>query len=445
MADPEGVPPGTPLAATDLPTVDLADAGLREPATDSKAATSERPATYRDVFSVRPYRHLFAASLLSQSGDQLTKVAMASLVLARTGSAVLTAITYAITYLPWIIGGPVLSAYADRLPRRQVLVTCDVARVALVLALALPKVPLSVLLLILFASNLLGSPFNAAQAALMPELLDGDRYMVANGLDGIVRQVAQVGGFAVGGVVVWALHPTGALIADAATFALSALLILRGVPSLPRSEPETLNQRSVLRDTAEGARVVFGDPTLRAYVLLFWVASSFAYAYEAIAVPYAAEFGGGARTAGLLLAAGPLGQSTGTFVLSRLLAPSTRIRLVPPFAVLSTAALVPILAAPPLPVVLGLLFLTGFGASFAAPLNALFGRAVTDQYRGRAFGLAGAGISLCYGLTMLAAGGLADLPSLRESTVIGASGVVGTLAVLALTRIWPTYGPPKAL
>ena len=396
-----------------------------------------RPATYRQVFSVRAYRHLFFANVLSQSGDQLTKVALASLVLARTGSTMLTAITYAITYLPWVIGGPLLSAYADRLPRRRVLVSCDAARVVLVLLLAVPHTPTAVLIALLFGSNLLASPFNAAQAALMPELLDGDRYVVANGLDAIIRQVAQVGGFAVGGVAVWALSPAGALVADAATFAASALLILRGVPPVPAALQPDAARHSLLRDSIDGARVVFGDARLRAYVLMFWAASSFTFAYEAIAVPYAVTFGGGARTAGLLLAAGPLGETLGIFFLGRLLPPRIRMRLLLPLAVLSTAALIPILAIRSLPAVLGLLTLAGFGAAFNVPLNSLFGRAVPTEYRGRAFGLAGAGVSLSYGITMLTAGAAADLPQVSPGAVIGASGIIGTALVLALTRLWP--------
>jgi MFS family permease len=350
----------------------------------------------------------------------------------------LAAITYAITYLPWVIGGPLLSAYADRLPRRRVLLSCDAARVVLVLLLAVPHTPTAVLIALLFCSNLLASPFNAAQAALMPELLDGDRYVVANGLDAIVRQVAQVGGFAVGGVAVWALSPAGALVADAATFAASALLILRGVPPVPAAlRPEVGARRSLLRDSLDGARVVFGDPRLRAYVLLFWAAASFTFAYEAIAIPYAEQFGGGARTAGLLLAAGPLGETLGIVFLGRILPPRIRMRLLIPFAVISTAALIPLFAVTALPAVLALLMLAGFAVAFSVPLNSLFGRAVPTEYRGRAFGLAGAGLSLSYGLTMLAVGAIADLPHTTPGAVIAGCGVVGTALVLVLTRLWP--------
>jgi hypothetical protein len=72
--------------------------------------------TYRDVLSVREYRHLFAANVLSLLGDQLSKIALSLLVFQKTGSPLLTAMTYALSFLPWVAGGPVLSAYADRFP-----------------------------------------------------------------------------------------------------------------------------------------------------------------------------------------------------------------------------------------------------------------------------------------------------------------------------------------
>src|SRR5690349_16752503 len=108
----------------------------------------QRPATYREVFGVREYRHLFAANVLSLIGDQLAAVALAFLVLASSHSPALAAASFASTYLAWIVGGPVLSSLADRLPRRAVLVTCDLVRAAVFLLLALGVFPAPALVLI---------------------------------------------------------------------------------------------------------------------------------------------------------------------------------------------------------------------------------------------------------------------------------------------------------
>jgi MFS family permease len=411
-------------------------AAAADPPVAAAPSRPERSATYREIFSVRAYRHLFPSHLLSLIGDQLSKVAITSLVLSRTGSTTLAAATYAVTYIPWVVGGPLLSSYADRLPRRRVMIACDLVRLLLTLLMAIPGAPTSVLIALLFGSNLFASPFNSARAALMPDLMEGDKYVVANGLDGLVRQTAQVAGFLIGGVVVWALTARGALIADAATFLASALLILRGVPAVGAAFPGDDTDVSLLRDTAKGVRVVFTNSVLRAYVLMFWIASAFTFAYEAIAVPYAAEIGGGSRTAGMLLAAGPLGASIGAIVIGRILTPQVRMRLLLPFAVLSTAALIPIVVVQSLAVVLLLLTVAGFGSSFIVPLNSLFGRAVPTQYRGRAFGVATSGLNLSCGVTSIAAGVIAQLPQVSDHAVVGMSGVVGTVLVLALIPIW---------
>src|SRR5512135_3855078 len=59
---------------------------------------------FRDVLAIREFRAMFVAHLLSLVGDQVAKVVLAILVFDRTSSATLAAATYALTYLPWLVG-----------------------------------------------------------------------------------------------------------------------------------------------------------------------------------------------------------------------------------------------------------------------------------------------------------------------------------------------------
>ena len=125
-------------------------------------AGPDRPASFREVFAVREFRPLFGTFLLSTAGDELARVALTVLVYQRTASPLLAALTFAIGHRPWLLGGPLLSTFADRLPRHRVLIATDVARALLLVLMALPGMPLAALLGLLF----LVSGISAAAAAM---------------------------------------------------------------------------------------------------------------------------------------------------------------------------------------------------------------------------------------------------------------------------------------
>ena len=102
-------------------------------------AVSSSPAqraTFRDVCAVREFRALWFSQILSAGGDRLALVALALLIYDRTRSPLLAAIAYAAGTLPYLIGALFLSGIADRFPRREVMVTCDVVRAALLILVA---------------------------------------------------------------------------------------------------------------------------------------------------------------------------------------------------------------------------------------------------------------------------------------------------------------------
>jgi hypothetical protein len=91
-----------------------------------------RRATFADVFALREFRALWASQILSVGGDRLALVALTLLIYDRTRSPLLAAVAYAAGYVPYVLGALFLSGLADRLPRREVMVACDVIRAVLV-------------------------------------------------------------------------------------------------------------------------------------------------------------------------------------------------------------------------------------------------------------------------------------------------------------------------
>jgi MFS family permease len=375
--------------------------------------------------------------VLSTIGDELARVALTVLVYQRTSSPLLSAITFAISYLPWLVGGPVLSTLADRFPRHRVLITTDVARALLVAGMAVPGTPLPVLLGLLMLVALCAPPFDSARSALMADVLDGERYAVATSLSNVGAQVAQVTGFALGGLLVALLSPSAVLLLDAVTFAVSALWLTAGLrrrPAPDTGDPE--RPRSLLRDVGAGLRLIAGSARLRAIIGLTWVGSLFTNAAEGISAPLVDELGEGPTQVGLLLAANPLGATIGGVLIARFVGPRLRDRLVPPLVVLS---LVPVglaglvaLTGPPgrgtYGLVVLLLFVAGLGLAWVIPLNVAFVREVPPAYRGRAFGVAVSGIYGVQGLGVLGAGLAAE--GLPPSAVVALIGAVGLVAVV---------------
>src|SRR5882762_9413336 len=88
------------------------------------------------------FRALCCAEGISVIGDQLARVALALLVFDRTSSAVLTALAYALTLVPAVLGGWLLSGLADRYPRRRVIILADLVRAGLAASMAIPGMPL---------------------------------------------------------------------------------------------------------------------------------------------------------------------------------------------------------------------------------------------------------------------------------------------------------------
>ena len=363
--------------------------------------------------------------MLSSVGDQLTRVALASLVFERSGDAGLTATVYAATYLPWIVGATLLSDLADRFSRRDVLLGCDAARAGLVALMAVPGISLWLVGGLAVLSAVLEPPFESARAALMPDVLEGDRYVVGTALVTTTGQGAQVLGFAAGGLLVAGLGTSGTLLVDAVTFSLSALVVRRSLPRAPRATTGRLGL-----SFGHAPRYVLGDPALRSLVVLAWVTSAAVIAPEGLAVPIADSRGGGTASRGLLLAALPAGAVVGAVLLARLVRPSLRLRLMRPLALSSVLLLCLTPVAPGVGGVAVLWFLAGLGTCFHLPANAAFVRAARPDMRGRAFAVANGGLMLSQGLGILAAAALTLLVSPSGAVVLMAAA--GALVVLTV-------------
>jgi predicted MFS family arabinose efflux permease len=156
------------------------------------------------------------------------------------------------------IAGPIV----DRFPRRAVMVTADVARCLAVATLIVVHEPHW--LHVVGVAATLGafrSVFHPAMMSSVPELVDGDSIVVANGLLTSTFHLAIMIGPALGAALVAAVGPSGAFALNAGSFAVSALLLI-GL-RLPPGSSEQIGRFSPLADLREGAGYIARSPLAR--------------------------------------------------------------------------------------------------------------------------------------------------------------------------------------
>lgn len=386
---------------------------------------------------------MWVAQALSLLGNQFAQVAISLLVYERTHSAFLTALAYALTFVPQVAGGPLLSGLADLVPRRLVMICCDLLRAVAVAVMAIPGSPFWELCVLIGLISLAGVPFSAARMAMLPDILPGDKLVLGSAIGNTTDQFSQVVGFAVGAVVVATLDPHGTLLVDAATFVISAFLIAARVRPRPTPPRQRSGQVALWSLARTGMELVWRNTVIRLLVLFGWLAGFYALP-EALAAPYAHSLGKGAVTVGLLMAAMPAGTVIGTLILLRLIPPSRRLGALGWLAMLATAPLIGSAARPPLLAVLGLWALAGMGNGYQVIAAAEGLRRLPDSGRGAAVGVISSGLLAVQGIGFLVGGAVAQVIGPQDT--VAASGAAGLAVAAILTLAWSraSQGEPDA-
>ena len=403
-----------------------------------KAAGPPR-ATFRDVLAVREFRVLWTSVVLSTAGDRLALVALTLLVYGRTHSPLLAALVYAAGYLPWVIGGLFLADVADRRPRRSVMVFCDAARAVLVAAMVIPHVPVWALVGLLFVATMFAPPFESARAAITPDILRGELYVLGTAILQTTLLTAQVLGAIGGGLGVRFIGVQRSLAVDAVTFVLSGLLIAFGTRARPAAaQPQTV-QPSPLARMRGGFQLIFGDPGLRTLLLFGWLVVFYTIP-EGIAAPYAARLGGGPVAAGLVIASTTFSTTIAIPLFTRFARPRERTNLMGPLAVLTCGSLVLIALHPGLAASLVIFSLSAAFAVYQIAANTAFVIRVPNERRAQAFGIASMGVIVGQGVAFVAAG--AATVVFTPAAVIAVGGGIGAVVACLLTLRWRHVSPP---
>ncbi len=390
----------------------------------------------------RAFRMLWTARLISFFGDSVGLIALLLYTASHFGTGLAVALLMiAGDFVPSLLS-PVAGAISDRWDRRFVLISCELVQGGLiaVIAVRLPSLPL--LLLLVGIQSCVAAVFQPAARSAVPSLVPDASLERANAAIGFGTNGMDSAGPLAGAALLAVLSVRDLLLADAATFVISAALLatlpaLPALPALPggrpatHGTPKTSAAAALLAQARDGLRFIWQDKVIRVVTLAFCAVVLFNGVDDVALVFLARHTLHGSNSAASLVYAGAgLGMLAG-FVLIARAAPRLAIPLliVAGYAVSSLGNLLTGLSFA-IVAALGFQVIRGLGiAAMDVGHNSLIQRIVPAEMLGRVFGNVYGAVGAAAGLSYVFGGLLLDATNARVTLIVaGAGGLVSAAA-----------------
>lgn len=369
----------------------------------------------------RDFRLLWSGQTVSIFGNFIYGVAVPFQILALGGSALQLGIGASIASIAMILSLLVAGAVVDRLPRRRVILVSDLVSGVVTMVVAVLGFSGALRIEHLYvAAAFFGIAFSftgPAISAIIPELIPADVLVPGNAVQGLSRQIAQVGGPVVGGAVVALSGAPMAFALDALTFFFSFLAV-----SLVTSRPT--EQRIALpfvRQIRDGLAFTFSIPWLWITIFLWAFINMANSGPFVVALPLLVRdvLLGDARTYGAIIAAMGAGEVIGTFTISQMRVRRVGIAIYA-WAMVAAVASIVLGLAPLLPVIMAMfavrgLSIVGFGVLWQSALQ----RHVPREMLGRVVSIDWFGAVLMGPVAPVVFAGIVDAIGPAASFVLG--------------------------
>ena len=273
----------------------------------------------------RDFRLFWIGESISEVGNSVTVVVIPLVAIdsLHASTLVVTLLT-AMVWLPWVIIGIPAGAWVDRLPPRAVMLACDAISAAVYASVPVAAwsgvLTVAQLIAVALIAGAASVFFNSAYQVLLPAVVDEADLTEGNAKLLGSREVAQIGGPGLGGLLAQAAGPVTGLLANAVSFAVSFCCLTAMRPPRDR-RPDGPAAGGVL----DGLRFAWRDPYLRAMTAFSSLANLTLTGVDALIVVFLVRTVGlSSATAGLVMAslgvggvlgalvARPLGQRFGT-------------------------------------------------------------------------------------------------------------------------------------
>jgi len=376
----------------------------------------------------RPLYGWLGADAISLMGTRVSMIALPFFVLTTTGSPEKTGLVALAELLPLVVlkvlGGPVI----DRVGARRVAITCDWASLAVVGAIPFLHeagvLSFPAFLGLVAVAGALRGPGDAAKYAMTPTLAAtaGVPMERVTGLSSTVERTASMLGAAVAGGLVAVVGPANALVVDALTFGVSALLLAWAIPARTRpvASDEAADPAPYVEQLREGWRFLRGDRVLIGITVMVALTNLIDLAWSAVLVPVWGLDHGGAAVVGALFATFAGASALGSLVAAAMADRLPRyVTYLVCFLVTGLPRFVVMALDTPLWGILAMAVVAGFASGFLNPiLGAVIYERVPEQLIGRVSSLSTA---CCYALMPL--GGLVG------GFLVGGTGLAAALFI----------------
>jgi MFS family permease len=397
-------------------------------------------ATRRNVLvRNRMFRRMWTARAISFIGDGIAITALVLHLESAEGTGTAVGALLLAQALPHLVG-PIAGVVADRTDQRRLMIGCDLGRLVIFATAAWMLPTLPGLLALVATASILDTMFMPAGRSAVPVLVHEEDLLSANAWLGTALNMQVAIGPLLGGLFVATLGVRGALWADAASFLLSAVVLL-GVPKLP-PHGLTTGRSSFLEDTRAGLAYVRSHAVARAVVVTLFLGVAFA-GIDNVALGFLSRdvLGAGPVGFGVIAAAFGVGMLVASITLSGGRGRSPRTLFVLGWVLSAAGTLLTGLA----PVVWLAVIAqatggTGNGATNVAT-DTMVQRSVPREMLGRVFGVTSTAAFVGGGVAYAVGGPLLDATSPRFVFLIAAAGVAAVVG-LAHVMLPPDAGRP---
>lgn len=412
----------------------------------------------KNVLLNRNYVLLLLGQMVSNIGNAIHSAAVAWFIMSLVGeksAGTFMGIFGMCNFIPMIIFGPISGVFVDKFDRKKIIVGTDLIRGSLMLILAiftyLDIFTLPTLFIMTVLSAILGTLFNPAVDASIPNIVEEELLTKANSINGTVRQLTWIAGAAISGFLYYSIGIVGIFLVNGISFILSGLSeMFINIPPTKRSEIKGENNRTNFwKDFKDGVTFIKNQKVIIILLSFFLVINFLFNPIFQIVFPKTIKFTleMTAREFGILQSIFSVGSILGMLLLT-ILPKREKVYGMMTLSTIMHGVLMTLIGVPLLSVIyssmtdlsilliIGLLLLTMgiFNALLNVPLFTVFQKIVPDEYRGRFFGILG---TLSQGIVPV---GLAIMGTVSDLLHPATIFIGGGLIVLILS-IWMAMIP----